>query len=54
MKTYNHSESSSGREVFRCTGQQLDAMLQFAEKRSYEDEPLHWVVEQYLRWPAHS
>ncbi|MEZ2354665.1 hypothetical protein [Caballeronia sp. RCC_10] len=53
MKTYNGSRSS-GREVFGCTGQQLDAIMQFAEKRCYDERPLHWVVAQYLRMPARS
>ncbi|MDR5880453.1 hypothetical protein [Caballeronia sp. LZ032] len=53
MKTQKDSRSSS-REVFGCSGQQLDAIMQFAEKRCYDERPLHWVVAQYFRLPAHS
>jgi hypothetical protein len=52
MKTHKDSRSSS-REVFGCSGRQLDAILQYAEKRCYDERPLHWVVAQYLRLPAH-
>jgi hypothetical protein len=40
---------SSTREGFRCTGEQLDAIVRFAEERGLEHQPLHFVVAQWRR-----
>jgi hypothetical protein len=52
MKTPNDESPSLRREALRCTGQQLDAILRFAEQRCFEERPLQWVVAQYLLSPA--
>jgi len=54
MNTPNDESPSLRREVFRCTGQQLDAILRFAEQRRFEERPLQWVVAQYFLSPASS
>jgi hypothetical protein len=42
----------SPRETFLCTGKQLDAIIQFAEERGLEDQPLHFVVDEWKRYEA--
>jgi hypothetical protein len=39
--------SPTAREVFGCTGEQLDAIVQFAEARGLEDQSFQLVV---LEW----
>ncbi|WP_250501266.1 hypothetical protein [Caballeronia sp. GAWG1-5s-s] len=48
----NESGHIVRREIFRCTGQQLDAILLFGEQRHFDERPLQWVVAQYLQSPA--
>ena len=37
------------REAFRCTGEQLDASVQFAEERGLENQSLQFVVAEWSR-----
>jgi hypothetical protein len=39
----------STREAFRCTGQQFDAIVRFAEERGLEHQPLEFVVALWCR-----
>jgi hypothetical protein len=41
--------SASSREAFRCSGEQLDAIVQFAEERRLEDQPFRVVVHEWRR-----
>jgi hypothetical protein len=41
--------ASPAREVFGCTGEQLDAIVQFAEARGLEDQPFQLVVLEWRR-----
>ncbi|MDR5740573.1 MULTISPECIES: hypothetical protein [unclassified Caballeronia] len=52
MKTHNEKTPSMRREVFRCSGEQLDAILRFAEERRLDERPLQWVVAQYFLSPV--
>jgi hypothetical protein len=37
------------RESFKCSGDQLDAMLQFAQERGLEEQPFSSVVLEWGR-----
>lgn len=37
------------REAFRCSGQQLDAILQFAQEQGLEEQPFWSVVLEWCR-----
>jgi hypothetical protein len=41
--------SPSAREAFGCTGEQLDALVQFARERGLEDQPFQLVVLEWSR-----
>jgi hypothetical protein len=41
--------SPTAREVFGCTGEQLDAIVQFAEARGLEDQSFQLVVLEWRR-----
>lgn len=50
MITHKKNQLAPRREAFRCTGQQLDAIMRFAEERKLEQRPLQWVVAEYCRY----
>ncbi|SAK47852.1 hypothetical protein [Caballeronia ptereochthonis] len=52
MHTHKKNQTASRRQAFRCTGQQLDAILRFAEERGLDHQPLHWVVAEFWRYHA--
>ena len=54
MTTHKKNQTAPRRTGFRCTGQQLDAILRFAEERKLEHEPLHIVVAEFWRYHAHA
>jgi len=41
--------SASSREAFRCSGEQLDAIVQFAEARGLEDQSFQLVALEWRR-----
>ncbi|WP_244849374.1 hypothetical protein [Caballeronia sp. SL2Y3] len=49
MTKHINKHSVPRREAFRCSGQQLDAIMRFAEERKLDERPLQWVVAQYCR-----
>ncbi|WP_244816301.1 hypothetical protein [Caballeronia sp. Lep1P3] len=49
MIKHNNNHSVPRRQAFRCSGQQLDAIMRFAEERKLDEQPLQWVVAQYCR-----
>lgn len=54
MNTYKKNQAAPRRAAFRCTGQQLDAIMRFAEERRLDQQPLHVVVEAFWRFQAHA
>lgn len=38
------------REAFRCRGQQLDAIVRFAEEHKLDDRTFQFVVAEYCRY----
>jgi hypothetical protein len=54
MTTHKKNPLAPRRTAFRCTGQQLDAILRFAEERKLDHEPLHIVVAEFSRYHAHA
>ncbi|GAB5095123.1 MULTISPECIES: hypothetical protein [unclassified Caballeronia] len=49
MTTNNKTYCAPRRQAFRCTGQQLDAIVRFAEERKLDNLPLQFVVAEYSR-----
>ena len=54
MNEHKKNHTTPRREAFRCTGQQLDAILRFAEKRKLDHQPLHLVVAEFWRSREHA
>ena len=54
MTKHKKKQTAPRREAFRCSGQQLDAILRFAEERNLEHEPLHVVVAEFRRCQQHA
>ncbi|SAL66053.1 hypothetical protein AWB71_03910 [Caballeronia peredens] len=54
MNTHKKDQTATRRQAFRCTGQQLDAILRFAEERKLDQQPLHLVVAEFWRYQAHA
>ncbi|GGD62574.1 MULTISPECIES: hypothetical protein [Caballeronia] len=52
MTKHKTKLSMPRRQAFRCSGQQLDAIMRFAEERKFDEQPLQWVVAQYCRSQA--
>jgi hypothetical protein len=54
MNTHKKNPTAPRRQAFRCTGQQLDAIMRFAEERRLDHQPLHVVVAEFWRYQAHA
>ena len=54
MTKHKKKQTAPRREAFRCSGQQLDAILRFAEERNLEHQPLHVVVAEFWRCQQHA
>jgi hypothetical protein len=50
MTTQNNKHGGTRRQAFRCSGQQLDAILRFAEERKLDHRTLQFVVAEYCRY----
>jgi hypothetical protein len=50
MTTQNITHGSKRRQAFRCSGQQFDAIVRFAEERKLDQRTLQFVVAEYCRY----
>lgn len=54
MIMHKKNQTAPRREAFRCSGQQLEAIMRFAMERKLEQQTLQFVVaEPCLRAPRH-
>jgi hypothetical protein len=52
MTTHKKNQAAPRREAFRCSGQQLDAIMRFAEERKLDNRTLQFVVAEYCKCQA--